>query len=73
MPREAGDIKVTNTTTGVRPGADAVAERTIQIEFKVRGKGPFSLAFPLIDYDPVAARAAIEKFADNIINTLEID
>ena len=72
MPRQDGDIKVTNTTTGVRPGTDQVAERTITVEFTVRGKGPFSLAFPLLNYDELEARRQIEEFADSIIATLEI-
>lgn len=72
MPRLEGDIKITNVSTGVRPGTDAVAERIITTEFRVRDKGPFTVVSPIDGYNAAATRQQIDAFADEIIATLEI-
>lgn len=72
MPLMEGDIKVTNATTGIEPGVQGIANRTMIVEFTVRGLGPYTRVMPLETYNAEAMNELIREFARQIIATLEL-
>ena len=72
MPLKDGDIEVTNVTTGVMPGQAGLNARTMVVEFRVRGKGPYTRVMPMESYNAEEMNEKIRDFARQVIGTMEL-
>ena len=71
MPLTKGDIVVTNVSPTVTFGADGQAIRMTNVEFTVRGKGPFSKQVPTDSFRASDIIPLINEYASEIVAAME--
>lgn len=71
MPLTAGDIVITNVSPTATFDASQNAIRMTNVEFTVRGKGPFSRQMPTDSFSPDSIKEEIRRYAESLIAVME--
>lgn len=66
-----GDIVITNVSPTSSFDAKGDVVRMTNVEFTVRGKGPFSRQMPTDSFDPTHIKEQIRDYAERLIDVMD--